>query len=176
MRLKCWMQWGALAFVLVAGSACGSKYIKNDELYEDQPAFRIDKKAEIRDNTRNRKVLDVLARYRRALVEKDFGALKRLIAEDYYDNGGTTATTDDNYGREKVVASFERLANYAEDIEYKVTVKDLTYERNRAKLRYEYEYAYKYTVGEKPSWDAGVELNELEVVQKDGSWKIVSGL
>lgn len=163
-----------LALFLVG---CASQTIKNDELYKDRPGFRLAKDAEIRDNTKNRQVLDVVAQYQNAVTNKDFAALKRIVSEDYYSNSGTTDTTEDDYGREQLGDTYEMMANYAEEIRYKVKVQSISYENNRALVEYEYEYAYKYQVGDKPSWDAGADMNELELVaDKDGGWKIASGL
>jgi hypothetical protein len=163
-----------LALFLVG---CASQTIKNDELYQDRPGFRLSEEAEIRDNTKNRQVLDVVAQYQNAVTNKDFAALKRIVSEDYYSNSGTTDTTEDDYGNEQLGDTFEMMANYADEIRYKVKVQSISYKNDRAMVEYEYEYAYKFQVGDKPSWDAGVDMNELELVpEDDGDWKIASGL
>ncbi|MFW5966749.1 MAG: hypothetical protein ACOCV2_04480, partial [Persicimonas sp.] len=82
-----------IAAVTAAGFGCGGEYLRDDDLYEDDPAFRIDEEAEIPDAHKYRRVLDVLAHYRRAVVEKDVGTLRRLASESYYENAGTTDTT-----------------------------------------------------------------------------------
>lgn len=165
---------GVLLVFLTVG--CASQTIKGDELYGDVDGFRIGQEADIPDETEYREALDVLVQYRKALVQKDVGALKRLISKDYYDNAGSTDTTDDDYGHEKLPDIFEMLANYADEIKYNVTVKRVQFKHKRAMIDYEYEYAYKYDVGEKATWDAGVEVNRLELVTEDGRWKIASGL
>lgn len=162
--------------MLLLGVGCADHLIQGEELYDKDPGFRIGEEAQIEDNTQNRKVLDVLAQYRKAVVAKDFGTLKRLVSEDYYDNGGTTDTTEDDYGWEKLSEVFELMANHAEEIKYKVVVKDLKYENERAMVTYEYEYAYKYDLGPKPSWDAGVEVNQVEMIKHKDRWRITSGL
>ena len=43
-------------------------------------------------------------------------------------------------------------------------------------IDYEYRYAYQFKVGEEESWDAGVEVNRLELKRVNDQWKIVSGL
>lgn len=164
-----------LVAVFLAGG-CASQVIKNNEIYEDQKGFRIAEDAEIPDNTKNRKVLDVVAAYQRAVATKDFGTLKRLVSEDYYENAGTTNTTEDDYGNKRLPEIFELMANHAEEINYTVVIKRIQYQRDRALVDYEYKYAYKYEVGEKPTWDAGVEVNRLELVPADGRWRITSGL
>lgn len=161
--------------VLSAGG-CASQTIKKQGLYEDQSGFRVAEDAEIPDNTKNREVLNVVAQYQRAMTNKDFGTLKRLVAEEYYENSGTTDTTEDDYGSEKLPKVYELMANHAEEIKYDITVKRVRFRRDRALVEYEYEYSYKFSVDDKPNWDAGVDVNQLELVSEDGSWKIVSGL
>ncbi len=176
VRTKVLMPLLVVGWSLGIGAGCAAATIQSDEIYADDPAFRIADDSEIEDTTRNREVLDVLAQYRKAVVRKDFGTLKRVISKNYYDNGGTTATTDDDYGYEELANVFERMAQHAEEIKYRVTVRDVTYERERARVTYEYKYAYKYVLGEKPTWDAGTEVNRTEMVREDGRWKIIGGL
>ena len=45
-----------------------------------------------------------------------------------------------------------------------------------AHVDYEYRYTYQYTVGDEVSWDAGVEVNRLDLKKIKGEWKIISGL
>lgn len=170
---------GALALVVlfsVVGIGCASQTIRGDELYKDDPNFRIDEEAKIEDTTRNRKVLDVVAQYRKAVTTKDFGTLKRLVSEEYYDNGGTTDTTEDDYGFERLEEVWELMANHAEEIKYTITIKDVSYQHSRAQISYEYRFAYKYKLEDKPTWDAGVEVNQIQMVKKDDRWRIISGL
>ena len=156
--------------------ACGPGLIRSEDLYADDQGFRIDEEAEISDTLEHRQVLDVLVQYRRALMRKDIGSLRRLIAEDYYENAGTTATTSDDYGASELPEVFELLSQHAEEIRYAVNVKSVEVEGDQAVVDYEYEYAYRYRVGDQETWDAGVDVNRLELMTRDGEWKIVSGL
>jgi len=169
--------FGAAVVVCAAALAgCASQTLKGNEIYKDQPGFSIADEAEIPDNDKNRQILDVVIDYRNAVAKQNFGTLRTLVSEDYYANAGTTDTTQDDYGSGKLPEIFEMLANHADQIRYKVTVRGIEYERERAMVDLEYEYAYKYQVGDKPTWDAGVEVNRLELAPEDGRWKIVSGL
>ncbi len=167
-----------LAVSMAMGAiGCASQTIQNDDFYKDRPGFRVAKDAEIPDNTKNREVLDILARYQSAVTQKDFASLERLVSGDYYDNSGTTDTTEDDYSNEALGDTFEMMANYAEEIRYKIKVQDVEYENERALVQSEYEYAYKYQVGDKPTWDDGVDVNELDLIPDgEGGWKIASGL
>lgn len=169
----------ALLFLVGMTTACGQTML-TDKTYEvaaEDRDFRIDKEAKISDTEEAREVLNVLAEYRRSLVRKDFAGVKRLIAEDYYDNGSTTNTTKDDYDGKALPELFEHIAKHTESIQYQVTVKTVSFKHKRAFVSYEYRYAYQYKVGDESSWDAGVEVNQLELVRdKAGAWKIQTGL
>lgn len=165
-----------LSMVVLAGVGCGPSYIRADQLYVDDPNFQVDEESKIVDSTENREVLDVLAHYRRAVVNKDFGSLKRLISSNYYDNAGTTDTTADDYDATHLTQVFEMMAQSAREIRYDVLVKAVKVENNRAHVDYQFDYAYQYVVADDVSWDAGVDVNRLELVLEDGQWRIVSGL
>lgn len=166
----------AILVFVVSLSACGASYLQTKEHYEDQTGFAIAEDAKIADTTENRQVMDVLISYRNALVRKDVGTLRRLISQRYYDNGGTTDTTRDDYSAESLPEVFELLAQNADQIRYEVVVKNVEVKEGIAFVDYEYQYAYQYVVGEQPTWDAGLDVNRLELESENGEWKIVSGL
>src|SRR5690554_6495624 len=132
---------------LLAGVGCGTDYIRDDQLYKDDPDFQIDEDSEIEDTLKNREVLDVLATYRKAVVSKDFGTLKRLVSAQYYDNAGTTSTTEDDYNAEDLSKVFEMMAQGAREIRYGVRVREVGVQGDRASVDYKFEYAYKYGMG-----------------------------
>lgn len=166
----------ALAMMLLATTACTSGHIRPDSFYPDDPAYRMDENARVPNTPEYHKVLDVLGQYRSSLVSKDFGALNRLVSADYYDNAGTTHTTADDYGRADLAEVFELMARHAETIQYKVTVKDVVISGERAHIDYEYEYAYQYRIGDETTWDAGIEVNRLQMAREGDHWRITSGL
>lgn len=155
---------------------CAGNFIRGDELYPDDPHFSIDEQAQIEDTTDARQLLDVLFQYRRALVSKDFGTLLRLVSDDYYDNAGTTHTTADDYGRDELDEHFELLANYAQQIRYRIVVKDVQIDGGRAHIDYEFEYAFQYRIGDHETWDAGVDVNRVEFLREGERWRISSGM
>lgn len=166
-----------LLMLVFAGfvSACGADYLRK-ESYPEVDGFDIDQEAQIEDSAEHREVVAVLIEYRGALVNKDIGRLKRLIADDYYSNAGTTNTTSDDYGAGELPEVFELLSQHADEVKYDVVLKAVSVNGKKASVDYEYKYAYQYDVDGQPSWDAGVDLNRLEMEQREGDWKIVSGL
>lgn len=165
-----------VGMTMLGSVGCGGEYIRSENIYANDPGFNIEEDSEIPDTTVNRELLDVLADYRQAVIRKDFGALKRLISADYYDNAGTTDTTKDDYSADHLAEVFEMMAQHAEDIKYNVLVQSVEVRKDRAYIDYKYDYAYQYKIGDEVAWDAGVDVNRLELAQKDGTWRIVSGL
>lgn len=157
-------------------AACGPAYLRTEDHYSDERGFAIDDEAKIADTTANRQVIDVLLQYRGAVVRKDVGTLRRLISDRYYDNGATTDTTRDDYGADDLPDLFELMAQHTDQIRYEVVVKKVEVKDRTAFVDYEFKYAYEYKVGEASTWDAGLDVNRLELESEDGEWKIVSGL
>ncbi len=164
-------------FLLLGFSSCAPTHLTSETAhYENQNGFSIDEEAEILDTVQNREVIDILLQYRDALVRKDFGGLKRLISTRYFDNGGTTNTTKDDYDNKALPDLFEQLAKHTEGIKYKVTLKSVEVNDKIAFVDYEFEFAYAYKVGGEITWDAGIDVNRLELTSENGEWKITSGL
>ena len=162
--------------MLLLSIGCGPEYLRTETNYAQASGFQIDKEAEIHNTDANREVVDLLLRYRNAMVSRNVGELKRMIGDGYYENAGTTDTTTDDYGAAELDKVFEMIANHTQSVKYEITVKALRIDGERASIDYEYRYAFQYQVDEQASWDAGTEVNRLELESQDGEWKIVSGL
>lgn len=166
----------AMLLICLTSVACSPAYLKDENYQKDDMDFRIDEDAKIKDTKSHREVLDVMAQYRMAIVKKDFGTLNRLVAKEYYDNASTTHTTKDDYGRDELKSVFELMAKHTDSIQYRMLIKEISIKKKSARVDYEYRYAYQYKVGDEVSWDAGVEVNRVELRSFDGEWKIVAGM
>lgn len=166
----------ACVLMVLSSMACASEFLVDETFEQDDDDFRIDDEAKIADTPEHREMLDVLVQYRQAVVKKDFGTLKELIAPNYYENASTTNTTADDYGHDDMIASFEQVAKHSDQIQYRMVVKRITKKRGQAMIDYEYRYAFQYMVGDETSWDAGVDVNRVTLRKFDGVWKIHSGL
>lgn len=171
-----YLGWMILAGLAWASMGCISDGLQTEDLYPEATDFEIAEGAAIEDEPDVREVIDVLYQYREALVAKDFGMLNRLVSEHYYDNAGTTHTTADDYGHDELPEIFELMAEYADQIQYHVIVQDVVIDGNRAHIDYEFEYAYQYQVADQEAWDAGVDVNRLEMHREGDQWRITSGM
>lgn len=168
--------WWTMLLLVVFLTGCASGHLRSDDLYPDEPSFRIADDAEIEDTAENREILDMLYRYRQALVGKDFGTLNRLISTSYYENAGTTHTTSDDYGYEQLSEVFEMMAEYAEEIRYHVIIQDVVVRNNQAHIDFEFEFAFQYRIADQEVWDAGVDVNRMEFLREGDVWRIISGM
>lgn len=162
--------------LVVVSTGCASNQVQTGDLYPEEHNFQISEEAEIEDEPEVREVLDVLYRYRNAMVSKDFASLNRLVSEEYYENAGTTHTTEDDYGYDDLDEVFELMAEYAEEVQYEVLVQDVVVEDHRAHIDYEFEYAYQYQLADQETWDAGVDVNRLELQRENDRWRIIGGM
>ncbi len=172
-HLFCWMIIAGFAWMSVG---CVSSGLQTDDLYPDATDFQISERAEIEDTEDARDIIHVLYEYREALVSKDFGTLNRLVSEHYYDNAGTTHTTADDYGYDELSSIFEMMAEYADQVQYEVIVQDVVIDGARAHIDYEFEYAFRYEIADSETWDAGVDVNRLEMHREGDQWRITSGM
>lgn len=158
-----------LALVLL--SACGPSHLNTVD------RIKVDDEATIVDTETNRAVLSVVTRYHEAIENRDTDALSRLISDDYYENGGTSERTDDDYGRSGVPEALDRFTRAIKHIRFEIVVKDLRVDGDRAQVFYEYSYNYLFQVGEVPQWEAGRDVNRMDLVREaSGDWKITRGL
>lgn len=172
------MVWKFLGvfLILIFSTACGPDYLRKESHYADVHGLEIDETSEIPDTAENRAVVNVLIQYRNALVTKDVGTLKRLVSDTYYENAGTTDSTRDDYGAAELPDVFELLASKADEIKFDIELKHVEVKGDKAMVDYEFKYAYRFAVGDQQNWDAGTDLNRLELFAENGEWKIISGL
>ncbi len=78
-------------FALLAFAGCGRQWIESG-LYDDE--------LRVRNTEDNAALTDLMQAYSDALEALDMDAVRALVSEEYYENGGTTDTTMDDYGQE----------------------------------------------------------------------------
>ena len=150
---------------------CGPSY------YEDFDTLKFERDAQVIENQRNREILEVVAAYHKALEARDIETLRSLVSDDYYENAGTTESTEDDYGFLGVDAALGRL-EAVEVVKCDIVVRDLRVEDDRAQIFYEYAFNYLFKVDGVPQWEAGRDLNRMDLIRDrdSGLWKIYGGL
>lgn len=161
----------ALVATMAMLSACGAGTISTFE------TLQFDENAKVADTQEHREVLEVVDAYRVALEKRDTDSLRNLISVEYYENAGTSATSEDDYGFNGVPKALERLGEAVRSIQFELVVKDVLIEGDRAFVTYEYLWNFRYEIGDKSNWESGRDINRMHLVRDQGGlWKISRGL
>ena len=142
--------------------ACGPSYIAGTEI-EDTPE--------------NREILDAVESYRRSVETRDIATLQELVSRRYYENASTTDIDTDDYGRDEVLVSvLPMLAESVQKVFYQVRVMGIHLRDEQARVDFEYVLKFRYVDGAKSQWGLKSDVNQLEMVREEGSWRILSGM
>ncbi|MEM1413749.1 MAG: hypothetical protein AAGH15_02550 [Myxococcota bacterium] len=131
----------------------------------------------IDDTPENREVMEFVEDYRRAVEDRDVGALLRLTSEDYFDDNGTPTGDDDlDYTRlqEKLVAWSERV----QDVRYDIKFRNVAHVDGRiiVEVTYGGRFLTAAPDGEE-RWSRRIANHRLILQREgDGELRIVAGL
>jgi ketosteroid isomerase-like protein len=148
--------YAALIFVL----ACTTKQIPGTDL---------------KDTESNRALLEMLDDYRRAVEDKNVEGIVRLLDESFSDDGGTADMSDDmEYAnaRQKLEERFSRANNIRLQMNFRKM------ERSKSQpdvYLVSYNYRLSFSMGDKNMQDSDVKQMHVRK-NKDGSWRILSGI
>lgn len=157
----------ALLVLTSLSTGCGARYI-------DSPLVASDAKIEKTD-TRD-EILHVMESYSEALSALAIERISALVSEDYYENSGTTHTTEDDYGYSGIVSLFETLKEHVADVRVRLAIREINVKDDQADVLFDYEYTMLYQIGESERWSTERDVNRVELRNEDGVWRIISGL
>lgn len=149
---------GAL-LIAMAQLGCGAQLIPNTTV-EDTPE--------------NREIIDFCESYRRALEQRDGGALLAMASPRYYENSGTPQG-DDDYdisGLRDVLARLDDV----QAIRYEFRYRRIGRERDRVHVDYTYSGSYQIETEDGHRWFRHVADNRLEIERIGGQLRMVSGM
>ena len=131
---------------------------------------------QVRDTKANREVYDTLRQLQEALVAKNTNAAIALAAPEYFETMATPDQNDD-YGyaelRDKVLPDLFAVTGEMQltfEV-YEIETKD---DRAHADVRYHARAHMKLASGSQ--WATGKDFHRIELVRRDGAWRILSGL
>lgn len=156
-----------LAFSLITQSGCAGRFLEGDIIHAE---------AKIRSTPENVDVMHLVDTYRQAMEAVDVDMLRSLISQDYYENAGTTNTTDDDYGHEGLESIFNILTQHVKEARLNVKIRDIRVYDDRADVVFEYAYTMLYQVGDTKRWQTERDVNRIQLHREDDAWLIVSGL
>lgn len=161
----------ASAILLMATVAltlgCAGRFIQGEVIHNE---------SKIRNTAENRSVVELIESYQQSIEHMDIETLREIVSRDYYENAGTTHTTDDDYGYEGVTRLFESISKHVDETRLSVKVRDIRVYGDRADVIFEYAYTMMYEVGSGHRWQTERDVNRIQLQLEDGEWRIVSGL
>lgn len=161
--------WIVISFVIATPFVgCGPALIDDSALIAED--------AEIPDTIEYRAIVELVDEYRRALEDKDVGMLRRIVSSDYYENGGTSYTTSDDYGYDGLTEAFELIAEHVRQLRLWIEIHAIEIEGTRANVYVEYSYNMLYVVDGQEHWKIDRDLNRIELVLENDQWRIAAGL
>jgi hypothetical protein len=157
-----------LAVSVALAPGCGPGTINDSRV--------VAREAEIADTPENRAIVQLVDSYRRALEDKDLGTLRNLISHSYYENGGTSHTTVDDYGYDGLMEVFALYAQNVRTLRLQVRIRRIEIEGERANVYVDFGYNMLYIIDGQERWQVDSDLNRMELVREDGQWRVVAGL
>lgn len=133
----------------------------------------------IEDTPENQAVVRFLEKYRNAVQTRSADDVLKLVASDYWEDGGTTNQADD-YGVEKLERELAERFSHTRVIHLELLVQHVAHEENRVFVDYKYSQRALLALGSGDKWVSHTDVNRL-VLRKTGdgeeaSFQILSGL
>ena len=134
------------------------------------PGIAID----LEDNPDNRALLHVLDSYRSAFEHRDVDALVGMASERFYEDLGTPETTDD-YDFAGLKTHFVKHFKQLKTIQLTVSLKNVKVADDKAQIDYRYVTRYLMDLPAGESWKVTDEINRMELVREEKTWKVLNG-
>ena len=130
------------------------------------------------DNPANRAVINFMENYRRAVEERDVGALLAMAHPQYLDDNGTPSGDDDiDYRALRI-----KLASWRErvtDVRYEIKYRTVGGEMDRIMVDYRYSASFRIAYGEDDErWSRRIGENRMVLVYDDleARYYVLSGM
>ena len=134
---------------------------------------------DVRDTPENRKVLDFMERYRRAVNDRDVGKILAMTSPQYLDDMGTPDGSDDlDFDRLR-----ERLAEWNErvrDVRYDIRYRRVTYDMGRIYVEFTYRVSFELAEpgDQRGKWSRRIDDHRAVLIRDEekDDFAFVSGL
>jgi hypothetical protein len=150
-----------LVFLVGFAAGCATKHIPNTY---------------VEDTQENREVIDFMEKYRKAVEDRDTGALLSMTSKGYFDDMGTPSG-DDDVDYDGLRAGLERMRAEVLAARYQISYRGLTYiTDNRVLVDLVYTGWFKVETPKGPEWRRRLEPHRIVLAREDSRLKIVSGM
>lgn len=129
------------------------------------------------DTPQAKAVIAVLARYRKAMEERNVDGILAVVSPDYHDDMGTPDLNDDlNYDglKAKLTKTFAHLKTLRLDMEVIRMV--FNKQQTVAKVDYRYSLRFQTHMPSGDRWHDSLDIKRMVVRLEGHQWKVVSGL
>ncbi len=132
----------------------------------------------VSDTPENRRVVEFMETYRRAVEERDVGALMAMAHERYLDDNGTPDGRDDldfDTLREKLTNWRERVR----DVRYEIKYHRVSYQRERVYVEFRYTASFRIAREEgEEQWSRRLADHRvvLQRIEQSDEFRVLSGM
>jgi hypothetical protein len=129
----------------------------------------------VEDTKENRRVLEFIDQYRKAVEAQNMGELLSLTSERYYDDMGTPQG-DDDIDYKVLKEGLARLRKEVQEVRYQISYRGVTHAGDHVLVDVLYTGWFKINTTEGPQWRRRLEPHRLVVAEENGKYKILSGM
>jgi hypothetical protein len=128
------------------------------------------------DTSDNREILDFVEKYRKAVEDRDIGALLQMTSRDYFDDMGTPQG-DDDVDYDALQVGLQRLRQEVLGARYQISYRAVTFTEN-SKVLVDLLYTgwFKVATPDGEQWRRRLEPHRIVLAREDRGLKIVSGM
>lgn len=131
----------------------------------------------IEDSGENREVVEFIERYRKAIETRNTNALLALASQNYFDDMGTPAGTDD-IDYDGLKQGLGRLREEVLGARYQISYRAVTYDENLDRVLVDMLYTgwFRINTADGPVWKRRLEPHRIVLTREEGRYLIVSGM
>jgi hypothetical protein len=131
----------------------------------------------IPDNKKNREIIEVLEKYRQAMVQRDAGALMAMAHPHYYEHSGTPKG-DDDYGYKGLMQVIKKRMAQLQAVRYNIKYSKIHWvnpEQVEVELYIDASFQIKTPTGE-DKWSRYTGHNKVVLTKHQGRWLFLRGM
>ena len=131
----------------------------------------------IPDTGKNREIVKVLEKYRRAMMQRDSGTLMAMAHPHYYEHSGTPKGGDD-YGHKGLIRVIKQRMAQLQAVRYNIKYRKINWvnpKQVEVEIYIDASFQIEAPKGEN-KWHRKTDYNKLVLTKKDGRWLILRGM
>lgn len=159
-----WDIFWVLCLVVLASwtvlTGCGASKIPNTD---------------VDDNSFNRKVIEFVEQYRKAVEKRDVGSLLHLASSAYLDDNGSPSGHDD-IDYEGLKSKLAKWQQSVTDVRYEIRYRRVSTTAREVFVDYTYTASFRLKTADNGRWARRLADNRLVLTRSGETFRIVSGM